>query len=138
VRSGGKKYGALYDAVKAYRNADESWDMRVESMTKALGYDPESKYKIDQLTMQSLQRDFATARAALDSYQEDQSKARAASKQLARKSTRNPAPAPASELSAIQEELKAKLERLEADHKAAVRDLDARRACRYTNPPSCP
>jgi hypothetical protein len=140
VRSGGKKYGALYDAVKAFREADETWDARVESMTKAIDYDPESKYKIDQLTTKSLQRNFASAHAALDNYQEEQSKARAAAKQPARKSARTATPAStsASEFGAILEKYKADAERREAEHKAALRDLDARRACRYTNPPSCP
>lgn len=148
VRSGGEQYGILFDAYKSFREADEVWDEKIKTMSSS--YDSESKASLVRLYSDRIGQVLNDARTSLDRYAERRraliaeqatkgKRAKAGSLKAAAPSKSDPAAEVAiREGKQRLEALEARMEALRTESKTKQQELDSQRACRYTNPPSCP
>lgn len=165
VRSGGDRFGNLYDAVNAFRTADRNWDDRVQMNARTTNYEPETRYKVDQASAKLVQMQFEDVQTALDKYAEEKRKtagtlpSQATSKpsmKSSKKASSKPDKKEAERTDqsksdqvpdimgeyerkqkANNDEHKARMEAIDNEYRAKQRDLSERRACLYTSPPTC-
>lgn len=131
TRSGGDRYGTLYDAMKAYRDAAGSWEESIN-----VNFASGSKIMLDLAMMQA-----GYARNALDKYKAEKLEAAKKPQAKGKKSPNSKNESVMEELDkqlkANQDKMKADMETLNKKHKQEIQDIKSKMNCSYTRPPSC-